>query len=27
LFLDTPFGGGRHQSRIDKIAALDRIHS
>ena len=24
VFLDTPFGGGRHQRRIDKIAALDR---
>lgn len=24
IFLDTPFGGGRHQRRIDKIAALDR---
>lgn len=24
IFLDTPFGGGRHQQRIDKIAALDR---
>ena len=23
-FLDTPFAGGRHQQRIDKIAALDR---
>ena len=22
-FLDTPFGGGRHQRRIDKISALD----
>jgi len=22
-FLDTPFGGGRHQRRVDKIAALD----
>jgi ribose 5-phosphate isomerase B len=26
LFLDTPFGGGRHQRRIDKIAALDQAH-
>ena len=24
LFLDTPFGGGRHQRRIDKIASLDQ---
>ena len=23
-FLDTPFDGGRHQRRIDKIAALER---
>ena len=23
IFLDTPFGGGRHQRRVDKIAALD----
>lgn len=23
LFLDTPFAGGRHQRRIDKITALD----
>ena len=23
-FLDTPFGGGRHQRRVDKIAALDK---
>jgi len=23
-FLDTPFGGGRHQRRVDKIKALDR---
>jgi len=22
-FLDTPFAGGRHQRRVDKIAALD----
>jgi ribose 5-phosphate isomerase B len=27
LFLDTPFGGGRHQPRVDKITALDRQHS
>jgi ribose 5-phosphate isomerase B len=26
IFLDTPFGGGRHQRRIDKIAALDQAH-
>ena len=24
LFLDTPFAGGRHQMRIDKISALDK---
>ena len=24
LFLDTPFAGGRHQARIDKISALDK---
>ena len=23
VFLDTPFEGGRHQRRLDKIAALD----
>ena len=23
-FLDTPFAGGRHQRRLDKIAALER---
>ena len=23
-FLDTPFGGGRHQRRLDKITALER---
>jgi ribose 5-phosphate isomerase B len=23
IFLDTPFAGGRHQRRVDKIAALD----
>jgi ribose 5-phosphate isomerase B len=23
VFLDTPFSGGRHQERLDKIAALD----
>ncbi len=23
LFLETPFGGGRHQRRVDKINALD----
>lgn len=27
VFLDTPFGGGRHQQRIDKIAALDQERS
>lgn len=28
-FLDTPFAGGRHQRRIDKISAIehDRAHS
>ncbi len=25
-FLDTPFGGGRHQRRVDKISALDKAH-
>lgn len=25
IFLDTPFAGGRHQRRIDKIAALDQV--
>jgi ribose 5-phosphate isomerase B len=24
LFLDTPFAGGRHERRIDKISALDK---
>ena len=24
IFLDTPFEGGRHQRRIEKISALDR---
>jgi len=24
LFIDTPFAGGRHQRRIEKIAALDQ---
>lgn len=24
VFLDTPFAGGRHQQRIDKIAKLDQ---
>lgn len=24
LFLDTPFSGGRHQRRLDKISALDQ---
>jgi ribose 5-phosphate isomerase B len=23
IFLETPFAGGRHQQRIDKISALD----
>jgi ribose 5-phosphate isomerase B len=26
IFLDTPFAGGRHQRRVDKIAALDQAH-
>ena len=26
-FLDTPFGGGRHQRRVDKISALDQRHT
>ena len=25
LFLDTPFAGGRHQRRVDKLAALDQV--
>lgn len=25
LFLDTPFSGGRHQRRIDKLTALDQV--
>ena len=25
LFLDTPFAGGRHQRRIDKLSALDQV--
>jgi ribose 5-phosphate isomerase B len=24
VFLDTPFGGGRHQRRVDKIADIER---
>jgi ribose 5-phosphate isomerase B len=24
IFLDTPFSGGRHQRRIDKITALEQ---
>lgn len=27
LFLDTPFSGGRHQRRVDKINALDHRKS
>jgi len=23
IFLDTPFAGGRHQRRVDKIAAIE----
>ena len=26
-WLETPFEGGRHQSRIDKISALERHHT
>ena len=26
-FLATPFDGGRHQRRVDKITALDDLHS
>jgi ribose 5-phosphate isomerase B len=25
LFLDTPFSGGRHQRRLDKIAGMDQV--
>ncbi len=25
LFIDTPFAGGRHQRRIEKLAALDQV--
>jgi ribose 5-phosphate isomerase B len=25
-FLDTPFEGGRHQRRVDKMSALDHAH-
>jgi ribose 5-phosphate isomerase B len=27
VFLDTPFEGGRHQRRVDKMMALDAVHS
>ncbi len=27
IWLETPFGGGRHQRRIDKIIALEKKHS
>lgn len=27
VWLDTPFGGGRHQKRIDKIIAIEKKHS
>ncbi|MBP1633495.1 MAG: ywlF [Acidobacteria bacterium] len=27
IFLDTPFDGGRHQRRVDKISALERRKS
>ena len=26
-FIDTPFAGGRHQRRVDKIAALEHPHT
>lgn len=25
VFLDTPFSGGRHQRRLDKLAAMDQV--
>lgn len=25
LFLDTPFAGGRHERRVDKLSALDQV--
>jgi ribose 5-phosphate isomerase B len=25
IFLDTPFAGGRHQQRVDKLSALDQV--
>lgn len=25
IFLDTPFAGGRHQHRVDKLSALDQV--
>ena len=27
VWLETEFGGGRHQRRIDKIVALERKHA
>jgi ribose 5-phosphate isomerase B len=27
LFLDTPFDGGRHEQRIEEIAAIERVES
>lgn len=27
LFLDTPFSGGRHARRVDKLQELDQAHS
>jgi ribose 5-phosphate isomerase B len=27
VFLDTPFDGGRHQRRVDKISALESHHA
>jgi ribose 5-phosphate isomerase B len=26
LWLETPFAGGRHQRRIDKICAIEKKH-
>ena len=27
VFLDTPFAGGRHQRRVDKVMALEGPHA
>jgi ribose 5-phosphate isomerase B len=27
IWLETPFGGGRHQRRIDKMIAIEQKHS